>query len=418
MLNRSPSVTRRLVTITGTLARALRLLFIAALLAVAVGTAPPPARSVQAAPGTTVSPEELLNPDGTLDLSTGFQGTVDLRGWQVTLDGERGPVLEPASAPDAAQVIGWQALPKQGLDNAVNALAVVGSDLYVGGYFTQNGDASPVINLGYIARYDTTTNTWHALPKQGLDNAVNALAVVGSDLYVGGTFVQTGDASPLINLGHIARYDTTTNTWHALLKQGLNGWVWALAVVGSDLYVGGTFVQTGDESVKDLGYIARYDTEAHKWYALENDGLDNRVDALAVSGSDLYVGGHFGETVSPTLALNHIARYDTTTPSWNALPNEGLNDPVGALAVSGTDLYVGGAFTQTGDTTLTNLGYIARGADPDIQVLDGATSIANGTGAVNFGATPVGMRVLKKAAGLGCGGADFPRTLPFRRSHP
>jgi len=138
MLNRSPSLTRRLVTITGAFARALRLLLVAALLAVAVGTAPPPARSVQAAPGGPVSPEGLLNPDGTLDLSTGFQGTVDLRGWQVTLDGERGPVLEPVSLPDAFQVTAWNALPKQGLDNAANALAVVGSDLYVGG-----GSAKP-----------------------------------------------------------------------------------------------------------------------------------------------------------------------------------------------------------------------------------------------------------------------------------
>nr|MBC8253860.1 hypothetical protein [Ardenticatenia bacterium] len=101
-------------------------------------------------------------------------------------DGGRGPVREPASAPVAGRVVGWQGLPKQGLDNAGNARAVGGSGLYVGGYFTQGGDASPVINLGYIARYDTTANTWHALPRQGLDSGVYALAVVGSDLYVGG----------------------------------------------------------------------------------------------------------------------------------------------------------------------------------------------------------------------------------------
>ncbi len=129
MRNRSFLLTRRLVTITGTFARALRLLFIAALLAVALGTAPPPARSVQAAPGSTVSPEGLLNPDGTLDLSTGFQGTLDLRGWQVTLDGERGPVLEPASLSEASQVGAWNALRNRGLSGQGTGLAVVGSDL-------------------------------------------------------------------------------------------------------------------------------------------------------------------------------------------------------------------------------------------------------------------------------------------------
>lgn len=40
--------------------------------------------------GGVVSPEGLLNPDGTLDLSTGFEGTLDLSDWEVILDGERG----------------------------------------------------------------------------------------------------------------------------------------------------------------------------------------------------------------------------------------------------------------------------------------------------------------------------------------
>jgi hypothetical protein len=66
-------------------------------------------------PAAAVSPEGLLNPDGTLDLSTGFQGTLDLRGWEVILDGERGPVLKPASRPAASQVTAWNALSNQGL---------------------------------------------------------------------------------------------------------------------------------------------------------------------------------------------------------------------------------------------------------------------------------------------------------------
>ena len=79
-----------------------------------------------------------------------------------------------------------------------------GSDLYVGGQFGQTGDGT-LTNLGYIARYDITANAWNALPKHGLNRWVYALAVSGSDLYVGGDFTQTGDASPLTNLGNIAR---------------------------------------------------------------------------------------------------------------------------------------------------------------------------------------------------------------------
>ena len=414
MLNRRSSLTRNPPP------KALRLLFIAALLAMALGTTP--AKPVQADPAPlagAVSPGGLLIPDGTLDTNTGFQGTLDLRGWEVTLDGERGSLFKSVSRTDAPP-IAWHALPNQGLNaGGVYALAVSGDDLYVGGKFTQTGDGS-LTDLGRIARYDTTAGTWHALPNQGLNGDVRALAVSGGDLYVGGRFKQTGDGSltdlgniarydttagawhalpnqglygyicdvlalavsggdlyvggkftqtvdgSLTDLGNIARFDTTAGAWHALPNQGLNGeleygGVFTLAVFGGDLYVGGRFKQTGDGSLTDLGSIARYDTTAGAWHALLNQGLDDRVYKLAVSGDDLYVGGWFTRTGDGSLTdLGNIARYDTTAGAWHALPNRGLNGVVGALAVSGDDLYVGGSFTQTGDGSLTDLGRIAR----------------------------------------------------------
>ena len=187
------------------------LLTISGVPALAIGPAAPP-NSALTLPGTSAgdeSPNGLLNPDGTLDVSTDFQGALNLHGWQVTLDDERGPVLKPASRPVASQVTAWSALPNQGLSGGsspgVHVLAVVGSDLYVGGGFTQTGDGT-LTNLGSIARYNTTVGTWNALPNQGLDGSVYALAVVGSDLYVGGQFSQTGDGT-LTNLSGIARYD-------------------------------------------------------------------------------------------------------------------------------------------------------------------------------------------------------------------
>jgi hypothetical protein len=242
------------------------------------------------------------------------------------------------------------------LNNEVKALAVVGSDLYVGGLFTQTLDGA--VNLGHVARYDTTAGTWHALPNQGLDNHVAALAVAGDDLYVGGRFTQAGDGS-LTNLGYIVRYDTTTGTWHALPNKGVNGHIYAMAADGSNVYVGGSLTHTGDGAVS-LGHIARYDTTAPAWHALSKQGLDNAVTALHVSGGDLYVGGHFSQSGDGTVNLGHIAHYDTAGATWHALPNQGLDDHVAALVVVGDDLYVAGTFSQTGDGSLVNLGYVAR----------------------------------------------------------
>jgi hypothetical protein len=296
--------------------------------------------------------ETLLNSDGTLNTRTGASGALDLRGWNVTLDSARGPILTH-DAPAALNANIWSALANSGLNSDVYALAVSGSDLYVGGYFTQTADGA-VTNLNHIARY--SGGAWSALANHGLDSYVNALAVSGSDLYVGGEFTQTGDGTMALN--RIARY--SGGAWSALAHNGLAGgygWVQALAVSGSDLYVGGPFTQTADGAVTNLNKIARYSGGA--WSALAHNGLNGDVFALAVSGSDLYVGGLFTQTADGTVTnLNNIAKY--SGGAWSALANNGLPGLVNAFAVSGSDLYVGGLFTQTADGTVIDLKYIAN----------------------------------------------------------
>src|SRR5690349_18089909 len=72
---------------------------------------------------SSLSLDSLLRADGTLDLTRGASGGVDLRGWNVALDPKRGPVL---SRVDAAPMTGetWSALPGHGLNGQVNALAL------------------------------------------------------------------------------------------------------------------------------------------------------------------------------------------------------------------------------------------------------------------------------------------------------
>jgi N-acetylneuraminic acid mutarotase len=266
----------------------------------------------------------------------------------------------------------WQALTNKGLKGVeglyqeVWDLEVSGRDLYVGGIIRQTGDGA-LTDLGHIVRYDTSTNTWHPLPNKGLDWLVYEITLSGDDLYVGGNFDVTGDGL-VKDLNYIARFDTKTQTWHALPNKGLRGTVLAIAVSGDDLYVGGGFTETFDGSVKNLGNIARFNTKNQTWHALPNKGLSgfssNNVESLVVSGDDLYIGGNFSQTSDGTYTgLGNIVRFDTKTQTWHTLPNNGLKgaqDHVVALLISNSDLYVGGFFTQTGDGTLTDLGYIAR----------------------------------------------------------
>src|SRR5207247_2034491 len=74
------------------------------------------------------------------------------------------------------------------------------------------------------------------------------------------------------------------------------------------------------------------------------------VHALAVSGSDVYAGGAF--TTAGGSAANHIAKWDGS--SWSPLGSGigGGSFPISvrALAVSGSDVYAGGYFTTAGGT--------------------------------------------------------------------
>ena len=71
------------------------------------------------------------------------------------------------------------------MNGSVSALAVSGSTLYAGGYFTNAGG----IAANYIAQWNGSS--WSAVGS-GMNNRVEALAVSGSTLYAGGGFHDGG----------------------------------------------------------------------------------------------------------------------------------------------------------------------------------------------------------------------------------
>jgi hypothetical protein len=91
--------------------------------------------------------------------------------------------------------------------------------------------------------------------------------------------------------------------------------------------------------------------------------MNRTVTALAVSGSDLYASGSF--TNAGGIAANYIAKWNGT--SWNAL-GSGMNGTVWTLAVSSSELYAGGFFTAVGGKVS---GYAARAylEQPTLSIL-------------------------------------------------
>ncbi len=163
---------------------------------------------------------------------------------------------------------------------------------------------------------------------------VYALAVSGTNLYVGGSFSAAGT----VRANCVAKWNGST--WSALGSGTslMNNGVEALVVSGTNLYAGGDFTTAGGITAN---FIARWDGSA--WSAL-GSGMDRPILALAVSGSTLYAGGYF--TTAGGVTANYTAAWNGST--WSGM-GSGVDDYVYALASDGSGhLFVGGDFYFAG----------------------------------------------------------------------
>ncbi len=224
----------------------------------------------------------------------------------------------------------------------VQGFVLIGLKLYALGHFTSAG----LLTVNNVVVTDTSTKVWSALGSgtgAGTNGEIWQSASVNDTLYTSGGFSTAGGLSA----SSVASWNGTT--WSALggTPNAPIGSVYALALSGSNLYVGGSFLTAGNVQANR---IALYNTSTHAWSAIgsgTSNGTDNSVNAIAVSGNNVYAGGNFLHAGG--LPANHIAMWDGT--NWNTLgttPNDGTDGDVYAMATFGTDLYVGGAFTNAG----------------------------------------------------------------------
>ncbi|HET6261703.1 MAG TPA: hypothetical protein VFG99_05630, partial [Chloroflexia bacterium] len=275
--------------------------------------------------------------------------------------------------------------------SSVSALAANGSNVYVGGSFTAAGE----VKASNIARWNGT-NSWYPLGS-GMNGTVNAIAVSGNNAYVGGAFTTAGGVSA----NNIARWDGSK--WYPL-GSGVNGNAFAIAVSGADVYVVGSFTKAGGVNANKIG---RWNTNSNTWYALGGgvtdavyDGVSaiavggangadvyvgvitaysrflrkwngsswsvlgafwpGGVNAIAVSGNDVYVGGDFTRIISQGgFDANRLARWNTSSKKWFAL-GSGVNNTVKAIYVSWSHVYVGGDFTTAGGVSANKIAITTR----------------------------------------------------------
>lgn len=117
-------------------------------------------------------------------------------------------------------------------------------------------------------------------------SAVNALATSGDATYIAGNFT-SGSTKNIVALKG-DNYDVQT------LDGGLNGEVRSMFLNDTNLFVGGSFSNTQDNSVKGLDNVAVYDTSKNTWSPL-GAGVSGRV--LDVVGMTMNVTSSTPEVV-------------------------------------------------------------------------------------------------------------------------
>ncbi|MEV0613949.1 hypothetical protein AB0I81_11555 [Nonomuraea sp. NPDC050404] len=195
-----------------------------------------------------------------------------------------------------------------------------------------------------------------------LDGIVNAIAVVGRTVVVGGSFGEVSDAArtTVYARDNLFAYDLVTGQVLPDFAPSVTGPVYGLVAGDRDtVYVGGAFHGVNNRGSRALARLRLADGALVPGFAPRIGG--GMVTALARQGPRLYVGGDF---VSPRTALAGLdAETGTPDAGFDIEPGTPLTTQVKvySLAVAGRRLAVDGSFTTLDGHSRPQLGLIDVG---------------------------------------------------------
>ncbi len=314
--------------------------------------------------GTTRNYAAAVGTDGTLtDWNPGLNGsvraigvlesTVYLGGYFSTVGGTTRNYAAAVNA--AGNLTAWN----PGLNDGVSAIGVSGSNVYLGGDFTTvdsvPGDNKIRNRAAAVNAATGIATSWNP----NLNSAVRAIALSGSTVYLGGYFTTVDSVPGLDKTRNRAAAVNAATGIATSWNPDLDGSVHAIAVAsgdaGSNVYLGGYFSTVGGTTRNYAAQVGNTDGSPTSWNpGLYYDGGEEgagSVNAIALSGNNIYLGGYFteaNESSETPETRNYAAAVNNTNGDvtvWNPDPSDAVN----AIAVSGSNVYLGGRFTIIGD---------------------------------------------------------------------
>ncbi len=240
------------------------------------------------------------------------------------------------------------AIPTISASSTVKVIEQDSVNIYIGGDFNTS---SLVINSGYYTGANALLATTSDLPDFNFPKIASASGTVTKSIpdgsggwYVGGLFSIQG----LSNLVHIL----PDNTIDMSFAPNPNGFVWALYLDGSTLYVGGQFTQISGQSQGRLASLNANTGALLPW----NPAPDGIVRAITKEGNTIYIGGGFNNVAGQ--ARTGLAAISATTAlptSWIANANSTVN----VLEINGLEIIAGGSFSLIGGQSRNYLAAIS-----------------------------------------------------------
>jgi beta-propeller uncharacterized protein DUF5122 len=359
--------------------RARRLPVLALFLAVATAIAVSLAFSQPAAAIVSANPDDgTPETNGRVNAVAYLGGTVYIGGSFTSVDGQARNRL---AAFDVASgnLLSWN----PNANGVVRALKVspAGTRVYVGGDFSAVGGAA---RARVAALSPTSGNAFGWSPY--VNDSVKSVTTSnsGATVYVGGDF----DSAEGAGRRHLAAFNATSGNLSSTFKPNVSNGTGNFATVlsmdvsanGTTLYVGGDFALVNGSSRRNAAAVSTGVATLRAWSPSATADVVGEV-TVSASGRTVFVGGRSG---------GYVQAYGPTaggSPVWNVASN----GDVEAIVVSSSILYVGGHFTSIAGAARGHLDALrASGGgleswNPGANGVFGAFGAAITSGRVAFG---------------------------------
>jgi len=238
-------------------------------------------------------------------------------------------------------------------NNSVQTMVLSGEHMYLGGAFTTvrglPHSCAACVDSDVTANTIAMVRAWNPSCYGPVIPSVNTMVLSGSNMYLGGNFVYVSGI--LRGYAACVASDVTANT-HTMVRDwnpDCNGSVNTMVLSSSNMYLGGNFTSVQfviryRAACVSSSIYANTSAMVRDW----NPDCNGSVRTMVLSGNNMYLGGDF-TTFLGAVTRNRAACVDSTVTAntiamvrdWN--PN--CNGSVRTMTLSGSNMYLGGAFT-------------------------------------------------------------------------